>query len=157
MILGVFLMVLIPYGVISLAGAGVGVAIRSALPARLKDRTWNRSAIALVVIVAIAHMSFTANSKYEAKNEAASVVDFVRTNGEVISKAGNIKIASIHVGPGVKKGGTIAEYHLYVVGDKEVFPVVRVSREKSPPQIVLACVSEIPYGKKDPFKDPCTQ
>ncbi|MBI4988232.1 MAG: hypothetical protein HZC23_05355 [Rhodocyclales bacterium] len=157
MIFGVFLMVLIPYGVISLAGASVGVAIRGVLPAPLQNRVWNRSAIALVVIVAIAHMSFHANARYGAKNEAVSVVDFVKTNNEVLSKAGSIKTASIHVGPGIKKGSSTAEYHLYVVGDKTVFPVVRVLRNSSPPQIVLACVSEIPYGKNDPFKDPCAQ
>ena len=157
MLLAVFLMVLIPCAIISLAGASIGVTLRNTiLPKHLIGRPWNQSAVALVATVFIANLAFQTSEKHDAKNEEVSVVDFVKGSKEVQSKAGVIKTVSIH-SIGSKKGSSTKEYDLYVVGDKTVFPIVRVLREFSPPQIVLACVSEVSSGQRDPFKDPCKQ
>lgn len=157
MILAVFLMVLIPCAVISFAGASIGISLRNKiLPEHLIGRAWNHSAVALVAAVFIANLVFQISVKHDAKSEEVSVVDFVKNSKEVQSKAGVIKTVSIH-SIGSKKGSSTKEYDLYVVGDKTVFPIVRVLRESSPPQIVLACVSEVSSGQRDPFKDPCKQ
>jgi len=157
MYLAAFLMVLIFCTAISLAGASIGVTLRNAIvPKHYVNRTWNQSAIALVATVFIANLAFQLSRKHDAQNEEVSVVNFVKRNIEVQSKAGVINTVSIH-SIRSKKGSSTKEYDLYVIGDKTVFPVVRVSNESSPPQIVLACVSEVSGGQRDPFKDPCKQ
>lgn len=157
MIFAVFLMVLIPCAAISFTGALIGGHLRGVfLPKHLADCVWNQSAIALVVVVFIANLAFQISVKHGTKNEADSVIEFVKSSKEVELKAGTIKTVSIHT-VGSKKGSSTKEYDLYVVGDATVFPIVRVLRDTSPPQIVLACVSEISSGNRDPYKDPCKQ
>ncbi len=158
MLLAVFLMVLIPCAAISFVGANIGLSLRKTLlPEHHVNRIWNQSAIALVTAVFIANLAFQISVKRDAKSEEVSVVEFVKMSKEVQSIAGVIKTVSIH-GIGTKKGSTTKVYDLYVVGDDTtVYPIVRVLRDSSSPQIVLACVSEVPSGHRDPYKDPCEQ
>lgn len=158
MLLAVFLMVFIQCAAISFVGANIGSSLRKKiLPEQHINRVWNQSAVALVVAVIIVNLAFQLSVKHDAKDEEVSVINFVKGSKEVQSKAGVIQTVSIH-SIGTKKGSSSKVYDIYVVGDiATVYPVVRVLRDSSPPQIVLACVSEVSSGNRDPYKDPCKQ
>lgn len=89
--------------------------------------------------------------------ETALVVEFVKTNREIIQAVG--EHADANVSSHTKSYGTMfpSRYEIWVRGEKGLDVVVDVSRSWGIPTFSIACINPIPIGSRDPRKDACKQ
>ena len=91
------------------------------------------------------------------KDEWARVTEFVRAHAAVRQAAGE----NPRIYPSMSRkasNGLPTRYELSVSGTTQVFAIVDASRSSfGAPQFSLACISTIPPGRRDPFKDACAQ
>ena len=89
------------------------------------------------------------------EKEKAAAVAFVKEQKAVADVVGDTFRADVVSVKLVKN--TPIEYDVSVVGQKTAYAIVRVSRSSGRTHFVLACVTPLYMGQRDPFKDACAQ
>lgn len=89
--------------------------------------------------------------------EKASVTEFAKRQPEVLREAGMITDASV-ASYRQNKSGLPSRYTVSINGAKKtIYAEIDVSRSANSSSFVLACVTHLWLGQRDPFKDVCTQ
>jgi tetratricopeptide (TPR) repeat protein len=91
------------------------------------------------------------------EREWLQVMDFVKSNKDVIKEVGTIK--GVGRESSTKKQGEIipSRYIASVGGDRSAYAVIDVSRISGDSKFSLACLTHLSLGQRDPFKDVCKQ
>jgi hypothetical protein len=90
--------------------------------------------------------------------EKVSVTEFAKRQPGVLRDAGMIKDASVASYRQDRKSGLPSRYTVSIDGTrKAVYAEIDVSRSGNSSNFVLACVTHLSIGQRDPFKDVCAQ
>jgi hypothetical protein len=95
----------------------------------------------------------------ETKKEWSLVIDFVKSNKEVIREAGGIK--DVYPGSSTKGPTDVMPYRYEVsvngIGGKSVYPIIRVTRSDGNVEFALECIAHLSIGYREAFRDVCSQ
>jgi len=92
------------------------------------------------------------------EKEKKTVVEFARRQPDVLKAAGTIKEVSATTYRQQSQSMLPIRYTVSVEGtSKTVYAEIDVSRSGNSSSFVLACVTHLSVGQRDPFKDVCAQ
>lgn len=95
--------------------------------------------------------------KVDEKRERKLILNFVKNQPEVMAMAGE----KFEVYPGsctMKNNGNLPfRCEVSVRGEKNFYVIVNISRLSKKPTFALACITFIPPGQRESFKDVCNQ
>lgn len=120
------------------------------------DRSWCWPIIVVVFVIwAMIGLIQGVRSQTAFVNEKELVLEFVRTNSEVLQMVGGKPKTDIVV---YKRGrGRTISYEIGVEGNITLYAIVEVSGTTMAPTFKLMCMTPIRIGQRDSFKHPCEQ